>query len=570
MSLIGTLNLAGNALAVQQAALQTTSNNISNAGNANYTRETANLTPGVDQQLQPGVSIGTGVDLTSITRQIDQALQSRINSATADSSSASTSSNYLGQVQSTLNALGADGSTLSSQLSTFFNGWSSLANNPTDDGARQVVVQNGVELASYIQTLGSQLTALQSTVNTTVANQATSADTLASDIATLNGQIVTAQSGAAGTANSLLDQRDADVLQLSQLMNVQTVAQPDGTVNVYVGSEPLVTGTTSNGVAVKQQSVNGEVQNVIVFKSSNSNIQITSGSIAGLTNTEGEIANVVGQLNSITGNLIFQVNKLTSSGQGTTGVTSATATNAVTSTTAALSDTTDNGLKFATTTGSFVVHVTNTNTGLTTSTLVHVDENGTGTDTTLDSLTAQLNGIANVTAADTNGTLAINSSGSDQQITFSDDTSGTLAALGINSFFTGNDSTNIAVNSTVQNNLSLVTAAQNGESADNQTALAISTLGDAAQTGLNGQSINQAYQNMVNGVATQAAGATADATSTAQVVSTLQSQRQNLSGVSLDEETVNLLQEQNAYQAAARVITTVNTMMTDLMNLIPA
>jgi len=350
---------------------------------------------------------------------------------------------------------------------------------------------------------------------------------------------------------------------------VQTVTQPDGSMNVYVGSEPLVTGTTSNGVAVSQQSVNGQVQNVVVFKSSNSNIQITSGSIAGLTGTENEISNVVGQLNSITGNLIFQVNKLTSSGQGTTGVTSVTATNAVTNTAAALSDSSNTGLKFTPTTGSFVVHLTNTSTGLTTSTLVHIDQNGTGTDTTLDSLTAQLNGIANISASDKNGTLTINTSGSNEQLTFSDDTSGTLAALGINTFFTGNDSTNIAVNSTVQNNLSLVTAAQNGESADNQTALAISTLGDTAQTGLSGQSINQAYEGMVNDVATKTATATSDATSTAQVVSTLQAQRQNLSGVSLDEETVNLLTEQRAYQSAARVITTVNTMMDDLMNLIP-
>jgi flagellar hook-associated protein 1 FlgK len=565
---MGTLNLAGSALAVQQAALQTTSNNISNAGNANYTREVANLTPAPDEQLQPGVSIGTGVDLTSISRQIDEALQARINGATSDSSSASTASNYLGQLQSTINALGTSGSTLSSQLSTFFSGWSSLANDPTDDGARQVVVQNGVALASYIQTLGTNLTSLQSTVNQTVANQASSADALATDIAQLNGQIVTAQSGATGTANNLLDERDADVLQLSQYMNVQTVAQPDGTVNVYVGSEPLVTGTSSNGVAVQQQSVNGQVQNVIVFKNNNSNIQITSGSIAGLTNTESEISSVIGQLNTITGNLITSVNQLTASGQGTTGVTRVTATNPVTDPTAALSSATS-GLPSTPTTGSFVVHVTNTTTGLTTSTLVHVDENGTGTDTTLDSLTADLNGIANVSATDADGTLAINSSGSDEQITFSNDTSGTLAALGINTFFTGKDSTDIAVNSTVQNNLSLVTAAQNGESADNTTALAISNLGDTAQTGLSGQSINQAYEAMVNDVATKTATATADATSTAQVVTTLQDQRQNLSGVSIDEETVNLMQEQNAYQAAARVITTVNTMMTDLLDLIP-
>jgi flagellar hook-associated protein 1 FlgK len=568
MSLIGTLSTAGNALAVQQAALQTTNNNITNAGNANYTRETANLVEGADQQLQPGVNLGTGVDLQTISRQIDDALQARINSATSDSSNSSTLSNYLGQVQSTLNALGASGATLSSQLSTFFNGWASLANKPTDNGARQVVVQNGVALSSYIQQLGSQLSQLRSTVNQSVAAQAKSADALATDIASLNGQIVQAQSGAVGSANSLLDQRDADVLQLSQFINVQTVNQPDGTVDVYVGSQPLVDGTTSNGITTTQQTVNGQVQNVVSFKNNSGNIPIGSGSIAGLNNTLSEISNVSTQLNSITSNLIFQVNKLTSSGQGTSGVTSVTAANAVTSSTAALNSAAS-GLKFTPTTGSFVVHVTNTSTGLTTSTLVHVDENGDGNDTTLDSLTAQLNSIGNITANDNNGTLSINSNSTQEQITFSNDTSGTLAALGINTFFTGNDTTNIAVNSTVQNNLALVTAAQNGDSADNQTAVALSTLGDAQQNGLSGQSINQAYQNLVNGLATQAATATSDATSNQQVVTTLQAQRQNLSGVSLDEETVNLLQEQSAYQAAARVITTVNTLMTDLMNLIP-
>ena len=60
MSLVGTLNVGKSALAVQQAALQVTGNNIANAGNADYTRQVANLAPSRDQELRPGTFVGTG------------------------------------------------------------------------------------------------------------------------------------------------------------------------------------------------------------------------------------------------------------------------------------------------------------------------------------------------------------------------------------------------------------------------------------------------------------------------------------------------------------------------------
>ena len=63
---------------------------------------------------------------------------------------------------------------------------------------------------------------------------------------------------------------------------------------------------------------------------------------------------------------------------------------------------------------------------------------------------------------------------------------------------------------------------------------------------------------MVTGVANSVASAKTDSDAAKAVVDTLQGQRDALSGVSLDEEAVNLIQQQNAYQAAARLITTVN------------
>jgi flagellar hook-associated protein 1 FlgK len=227
MSLIGALDAGQSALAVAQAGLQVTGNNIANAGNADYTREIAQTNPAVEQQLQPGIFLGTGVDLTNIQRQVDDALNGRLRSSMSDSAAANTNQQWLTQVQSTLNAL--SGQDLSSQMTTFFNNWSSLANNPTDNGQRQVVLQNGASLASYVNGLQGQLGQLQQNINQELQGQASAANGLASQIATLNRQIVVTEGGTSGQANGLRDQRDAVLKQLSQLMNVTSLQQPDGT-----------------------------------------------------------------------------------------------------------------------------------------------------------------------------------------------------------------------------------------------------------------------------------------------------------------------------------------------------
>src|SRR2546423_4321082 len=90
MSLSGALNIGRSALATQQAALQVTGNNIANAGDPNYTRETAVLVPGPNQQLSPGIFLGSGINLTGVQRQIDESLEARVRSANSDSQSAST------------------------------------------------------------------------------------------------------------------------------------------------------------------------------------------------------------------------------------------------------------------------------------------------------------------------------------------------------------------------------------------------------------------------------------------------------------------------------------------------
>ena len=272
-------------------------------------------------------------------------------------------------------------------------------------------------------------------------------------------------------------------------------------------------------------------------------------------------------MDSIAHNLIFELNKLHAGGQGLEGFSSVIGTNAVLATNVALNDPAA-GLQFTPNNGSFVVHVRQKSTGLVTSTLVQVDLDGQGADTTLDSLRADLAGIAGVTASTTGNKLQIAAASDAVDISFSQDTSGTLAALGVNSFYTGTNAADMAVNANLSARPALLAAAKNGEKGDNQTARAIAALESQAMPGLNGTSLKDGYQSMVNGVAAAASGAKTEAEAARVVRETLESQRESLSGVSLDEEAINLMRQQRAFQGAARLVAAVDEMMRTIIGMV--
>jgi flagellar hook-associated protein 1 FlgK len=565
MSLIGALNIGKSALAVSQAAIQVTGNNVANAGNADYTRQVANQSPNKDQQIQQGIYVGTGVNLDSIQRQIDEALQSRIRSSVSDDEAAGTTQQWMGRIESLFNEL--TDQDLSTQLSTFFNSWSDLANKPQDIGLRQVVIQNGDSLAQGVKDLYSQLDSLQSDVDDRTTALVGNADELAGQIANLNGQIVTAEGGGMGQANALRDQRDAVLKQLAQLMDVKTVTHDNGVMDVYVNSEPLVLGTDSRGVGFRTETVDNKLETAVTIKQTDGAVKLTTGQLGALQGVRDSIDGVMDKVNTLAQNIIFELNKIHSSGQGLEGLSTASSTNLVDHTDVALNSD-QSGLEFKAQTGSFVVHVTNKLTGLSTSTLVQVDLDGVnGNDTTLESLQAQLDGIAGITASISGGRLSIKSDSSDLQFSFSQDSSNTLAALGINSFFSGTGAGDMAVSDTISGNPSLLAAAKNGEHGDNQTALAIAGLESAAVEGLGGASMKDTYEAMVNGVATSSQSAKNNADAASTIRQTLEAQREALSGVSLDEEAVNLIKQQRAFQGAAKLISTVNEMMQTLLNM---
>ncbi|MBA3273368.1 MAG: hypothetical protein H0T11_05785 [Chthoniobacterales bacterium] len=107
----------------------------------------------------------------------------------------------------------------------------------------------------------------------------------------------------------------------------------------------------------------------------------------------------------------------------------------------------------------------------------------------------------------------------------------------------------------------------NGEKGDNKTAVAIAGLESTKIQSLDGTTLKERYQGLVNDVSV-AAAAKNDAEATLVVKETLAAQRESLSGVSLDEEAINLMKYQRAFQGASRLIAAVNELMDSIMELV--
>ena len=103
-----------------------------------------------------------------------------------------------------------------------------------------------------------------------------------------------------------------------------------------------------------------------------------------------------------------------------------------------------------------------------------------------------------------------------------------------------------------------IAASSDGTPGDNSNAIAFANVENESLAGLGGQSVMNYYSNFVTGVGTAVQQATNQQTAQDLVVQQLQNQKASVSGVSLDEESANLIQYQTAYSASARVVSVIS------------
>lgn len=133
-------------------------------------------------------------------------------------------------------------------------------------------------------------------------------------------------------------------------------------------------------------------------------------------------------------------------------------------------------------------------------------------------------------------------------------------------FFTGTGAADIAVNASIAGNPRLVAASASGAPGDNTVALQIANMQLAGMAGLNGQTFDDFYGNIVSVLGADVARANGLAQSASDLNAHLEAMRLSVAGVNIDEEVTNLAAAQHAYQAAARVITAIDQMLETLIN----
>jgi flagellar hook-associated protein 1 FlgK len=576
VSLTGAFQIGSSALTASQLAIQVTGNNLANAATPGYSRQIAFLSPARSNTVGR-LSIGTGVDITDVRRQVDEALQARLNAGVSTEAAATQQHDILSQVESTLGALGDND--LTTQLHSFFNSWSERA-NLTQSSA--VVVQQGQQLADFMRSLRSQLSGQREQVDQQLGASVQAADGLLSQVANLN-QAISQAEASGGQANTLRDQRDQALTQLSQYMDVSTVEQADGSVDVSVGSTPVVLGGRSRGIELQRRNDNGTMVVSVNVREDGQQLDVRNGQIgSSLSDRDGAITRTIDKLDTLTSQLIFEVNKLHSTGTNAAGLTTTTGSLSIATAdrTRALDDPANQtfaGLPFHATSGGFTVHV-KTPDGQTRSVRINVDLDGrdasgapgTGNDTSAEDIRSALNGIPGLSAQiGPDGKLKIDADPG-VSFSFSDDSSGVLAVMGVNSYFTGTDATNIGVRQELKDDPDLLSTGKldsDGNFVENGAALGIAGLQDQSLSALGGLSLKQSWTETVQqlGVDTAAAKGRADAAT--MVRENLDAQRAAISGVSVDEESVNMLTYQRQYQAAARFITTIDEMTQTLIAL---
>lgn len=228
------------ALKAAQAGIATTTHNIANANTPGYSRQEVMQTAQTPQNTGAGY-FGQGANVTNVVRRYDQFLGVQALEAQTQSSNLTAQFDLATQVS---NLFGDPNGGLTPALQDFFNAVNTVSNAPESIAARQTMIGSGQSLVNRLDTFDQRLSQIRDSLNGRMSSSVTLINSYSKQIAALNDNIVQLQSQSAGQIpNDLMDQRDILVNQLSQEIRVTTVAQPNGSVDVFIGNgQSLVVG----------------------------------------------------------------------------------------------------------------------------------------------------------------------------------------------------------------------------------------------------------------------------------------------------------------------------------------
>ncbi|MNW38022.1 Flagellar hook-associated protein 1 [compost metagenome] len=516
VSTFHSIETAKRSLFTQTAALNTTGHNIANANTEGYSRQVVNMRASIPMEAY-GLSrstvhgqLGTGVEFASITRIREQFLDSQYRGENTSLGSWSVRSDTLTKLEAIVNEPSDTG--IRTVIDNFYKAWSDLSKDPESVTARSIVKESSLALTDAFNYTSKQLDNLNGDLTSNVEIKGQEIQGYLNSIAELN-ESITKIEGMGDDANDLRDQRDLITDKLSKIVNV-SVAETDQGYNITLGGQALVQGFTAT------TGINGQFLNAAYASG-----DLRGGEVHGMImSRDNYVADYKRQLDNLastiaTGDVQFTLPKGSVIPEGTV-LNGVTYTGASRTLTADLTVTVKgmNGLhQLGYTIGGKDATTGRVNTGENFFTIA----NGSG-----DAITA--------------GNITINPK-------IVENTNGIAASLRVS----GSPPNEELVKG--NNTLALIMSQLKG------TPFTSSTLGTSA-------TIDSFFSSMVGQLGIQSQEASRQLENSTTLTQQVETRRQSVSGVSLDEEMSNMIKFQHAYSAASRFMTTFDQLLDKLIN----
>lgn len=565
-TLFSTLDIARSGLQAAQIQIDIAGHNIANVNKESYSRQRAELISRYPN-FRPYGTLGRGVQVGAIERIHDNFLDVAFRTQVSGLGDATVRSQYLTRVEDIFLEPGEQG--FGTRLGFFFDALSDFSNHVESYATRRAVLSEAQALSGVLNAAAERFYVMRTDANEEVRALVSEVNSLTERIALLNVSIRRIDAGER-SANDFRDDRDGLLDELAQLINITTRERSNGEMDVLIAGDMLVEGSQQRLLeAYRNPALDPERGDLVEVRfAANSRIpDIRDGEIYSALDLRDNVLTKYDQrLDTIAAAIIKEINDIHGDANGLDGISGT-----ITSSNSAVDGTTvlnAAGLPFTVTAGSFSIVVYDA-VGAVAGTLNIAVDPTTDTVITLRDKINTAAGVAGVglSAVESSGALQLTVA-SPETFVFDNDTSGLLTAMGLNGLFTGYDARTMGVNADILANPRLLSSAYSIDpldTGDNTAALAMADVRNLKILDSGASTIDNFYEVMLVdlGIETRAA---LDMLEVEQAfVTNFQQRRQEVSGVSIDEEVTFMMQYQRAYEASARVVTVTDRMLDALM-----
>jgi flagellar hook-associated protein 1 FlgK len=227
-----------------QRALDTTAHNIANVSTPGYSRQRVEFDTR-KPSIAGAHWIGNGVDVSQVRRVYDQFLTTQTRTSSGNLARLEA---FATQAERLDNMLGDTTNGLSTSLQAYADAMSEVSATPGSIPARQVLLSEGRALVQRMQDYDNRLREMSADIDTRFAGEAREVTLIAQGIARLNGEIETALQQTGQAPNDLLDQRDRLIDEISSKVSVTTVADGHSINVFIGNGQPIVLGITASEI----------------------------------------------------------------------------------------------------------------------------------------------------------------------------------------------------------------------------------------------------------------------------------------------------------------------------------